>query len=52
MLICDSHSQVVATMSKKINAPLRALEAEAKAFEVGLQFVMDVGIHDFILEGH
>ena len=38
-------------MSKKINAPPGALEAKAKAFKVGLQFAMDVGIHDFILEG-
>lgn len=31
VLICDSHGQVVAALSKKINAPLGALEAKAKA---------------------
>ena len=51
VLICDSHGQVVAALSKKINAPLGALEAKAKAFEDGLQFAKDVGIHDFIIEG-
>ena len=51
VLIRDSFGQVVAAMSKKINAPLGALEAKAKAFEVVLQFSLDVGVHDFILEG-
>lgn len=32
-------------------APLGAIEAKAKAFEVGLQFAKDMLIQDFILEG-
>lgn len=36
VLIHDSHGQVVAAMRKKINAPLGALKAKAKAFEAGL----------------
>ena len=28
-----------------------AIEAEAKAFEMGLQFAKDVGVRDLILEG-
>ena len=51
VLIRDPFGQVVAAISKKINAALGALEAEAKAFEAGLQFALDVGVHDFILEG-
>ena len=34
-----------------MNAPLGALEVEAKAFEVGLEFARDMGVHDFVLEG-
>ncbi|KAL0010030.1 hypothetical protein SO802_005138 [Lithocarpus litseifolius] len=42
---------IVAALSQKINAPLGVLEVEAKAVEVALQFVRDVGISDFIMEG-
>lgn len=51
VLIRDSHGQLVAGLSEKINSPLGALEARAKAFEDGLQFAKNVGIHDFIIEG-
>ncbi|XP_023897130.1 uncharacterized protein LOC112009010 [Quercus suber] len=51
VMIRDSNGQVIATLSRKVNAPLGALEVEAKAIEVGLEFARDVGIHDFILEG-
>ena len=43
--------RVVAALSKKIHAPLGVVEAEAKAFEMGLQFAKDVGVRDLILEG-
>lgn len=50
-LFRDSHGQIIAALSKKINYPLGALEAEVKAFEEGFHFAKDVGIHDFIIEG-
>lgn len=31
--------------------PMGALEVEAKAFEAGLLFAKEVGIHDVVLEG-
>ena len=36
VLIWDEQGQVVAALSQKINAPLGALEVEAKAIEVAL----------------
>lgn len=51
VLIRDFERQVIAALSKKINAPLGVLEVEAKGFEVGLEFARDIGVHDVILEG-
>ena len=42
---------MIAALSKKINAPLGALEVEAKAVKQGLLFARDIGINDFIMEG-
>ena len=42
----------VGACSKKIEAPLGAIEAEAKASELGLQFAKDMSIHDFTLESN
>ena len=51
MVVRDDVGRVVAALSKCINAPLGAVEAEAKAFETGLQFAKDIGVQDIILEG-
>ncbi|XP_075673787.1 uncharacterized protein LOC142643131 [Castanea sativa] len=51
VLIQDEQGQVVATLSQKIDAPLGALEVEAKAVKAGLHFARDIGISDFIMEG-
>ena len=51
VLTRDCNGQVIAALSKKINAPLGPLEAEAKAVEAGIQFAKDIGIQDVILEG-
>ena len=50
-VIKNEKGSVVVALSRKIYAPLGAIEAEAKAFEMGLQFAKDVGVHDLILEG-
>ncbi|XP_075645523.1 uncharacterized protein LOC142616588 [Castanea sativa] len=49
--IRDDRGRLEAAMSMKIHAPLRALEAEAKAFEASIIFTRDVGVQDIILEG-
>ena len=51
VVVRDEEGRVLGACCKKIEAPMGALEAEAKAFEVGLQFAKDMLIHDFILEG-
>ena len=51
IMVRDWNGQFLAATSKKIHAPLGPLEAEAKAFELGLQFAKQLGITDFILEG-
>lgn len=51
MVIRDDGGRVEAALSKRIEAPLKALEAEAKAFEAGILFAKDIGIQEFILEG-
>ena len=51
VLIRDEQGRVVAALSQKLNAPLGALEVEAKAVEVAILFARDVGISDFIMVG-
>ncbi|KAL0013436.1 hypothetical protein SO802_000505 [Lithocarpus litseifolius] len=50
VVICDSLTEVVAALSKKMALPLGALETEAKALEEGIQFASDVGVKDVIFE--
>lgn len=47
----DDKGRFETAMSKKIHAPLGAVEAEAMAHEAGLIFAKDIGIHDLIMEG-
>ena len=51
VIIWDDRGRLKAVMTMKLHAPLGALEVEAKAFEVGMQFAKDVGIRDVVLEG-
>lgn len=44
VIIRDSQGNFIAGLSKKLNAPLGAIEAEAKAFEEGIVFAGEVGI--------
>ncbi|XP_075665921.1 uncharacterized protein LOC142635688 [Castanea sativa] len=51
VVIRDDEGRVEVALSKRIEAPLGALEAEAKAFKAGILFAKDIGIQEFILEG-
>ena len=51
IVIRDHVGNFIAGLSKKFLWPLGAIEVEAKTSESGLEFVKDVGIHDFVLEG-
>lgn len=51
VIIQDDEGRLVAAMSKKIKAPLGAVEAEAMAYEAGLMLAKEIGIQDFIIEG-
>lgn len=51
VIIRDDKGRLEAALSKKIKAPLGAVEAEAMAYEAGLLFAKDIGIQDFIVEG-
>ena len=50
IIIRDDAGQLISACSKKIDAPLGAIEVEAKAVEMGLQFAKDMFIQDFTLE--
>ena len=50
VLVRDAAGKTIGALSKKIWAPLKAVEVEAKAVETRLQFAKDLLIHDFILE--
>ena len=50
VIIWDDRGRLKAVMTMKLHAPLGALEVEAKAFEVGMQFAKDVGIRDVVLK--
>ena len=50
ILIRDAEGHLIGACSRKLDAPLGAVEAEAKAVELGLLFARDLSIQDFTLE--
>ena len=52
ILIWDEGGKLVRACSKKLLAPLGAVEAKTKAIELGLQFAKDMIIQEFVLESN
>ena len=50
VIVWDAEGTLIRACSKRIMAPLGAIEVEAKALEFGLQFAKDLSIHEFTLE--
>ena len=50
ILIRDAEGQLIGACSRKLEVPLGAIEAEAKAVKLGLMFARDLSIQDFTLE--
>ena len=50
-MVHNKEGNVIATMSKKLDLPLGALETEAKALEIGVKFAEEVGLRDVVFEG-
>ena len=51
VVIRDGEDRLLATLCKKIKAPLTALEVEAKAYEAGMLLARHLGLRDGVLEG-
>ena len=50
ILIRDAKGQLIRACSRKLEVSLGAIEAKAKAVELGLMFARDLSIQDFTLE--
>ena len=51
VIVRDDKGKIEAAMSRKIPILLGAVKAEVMAYETGLLFAKDIGIHDFLIEG-
>ena len=52
VVICNCEGLVMGALSIKLNQHLGSLEAEAKAYELGIMFAKDMGFHEIVLKGN
>ena len=50
VMVRDEEGNVIAALSRKLDLPLGALEIEAKALEVGIQFAEEVELRKVVFE--
>ena len=51
VIVRDDMGRLEAVLSKRLDAPLGAMEAEAMSYETGLLFAKDIGIQEVVIEG-
>ncbi|XP_075633945.1 uncharacterized protein LOC142606490 [Castanea sativa] len=51
VIVLNGEGNVVAALCRKLDLPLSALETEAKALEIGVQFAEEVGLRNVVFEG-
>ena len=51
VMVCDEEGAVIVAMSKKVDLPLGALATKAKALEIRVTFIEEVGLKDVVFEG-
>ncbi|XP_075654690.1 uncharacterized protein LOC142624835 [Castanea sativa] len=51
VIVRDDRGRMEAALSKRLDAPLGIVEAEAMAYEASLIFVKDIGVQEVVIEG-
>ena len=51
VVVRDSKGEVIVTLCKRMVGLMGALEMEAKAMEIAVQFAVDIGLREVIFEG-